>query len=158
MLDIVHRDTPRQASDAGLDCCSVRLYQTGKLMGGCLRLIISKHQPDIARAGAVQISPSCCFVSHTREVFRHMLVHNKGRENHVSEILTSIALELISKQLFWAFLKQAYFWKYQHAGLSHTHHLWLFENCLLISGVVKVFSKSARYNQKVPSPKCMEFF
>lgn len=78
MLDIVHGDTPRQASNAGLDCCSVRPYQIGKLMGGCLQLIISKHQPDLAHAGAVQISPLCCFVSHTREVFGHMLVHNKG--------------------------------------------------------------------------------
>lgn len=28
-------------------------------MGGCLQLIISKHQPDLAHAGAVQISPLC---------------------------------------------------------------------------------------------------
>ncbi|EOB07796.1 hypothetical protein Anapl_03803 [Anas platyrhynchos] len=35
-----------------------------------------------------------------------------------------------------------YLWKYLHAGLSHTHHLGLYENCLLLSEAVNLFSKS----------------
>lgn len=77
MLDTVPRDAARQGSNAGLGC-AVRLYQTGDLMGGCLQLIISKHEPDLAHARQSNLVLLCCFVSPAREGFRHMLVHNKG--------------------------------------------------------------------------------
>lgn len=96
MLDTVHRDTPQASFKCRIKLlvCKTVSNIIDKLMRGCLQLIISKHQPDLASARAIQISPSCCFVSHTREVFRHMLACNKGWENHVSETLTSISLEL----------------------------------------------------------------
>lgn len=61
MLDLVPRDRPRQASNAGSGC-GVRLYPTGDLMGGCLQLIISKHQPDLAHAGQSKLVLSCLFL------------------------------------------------------------------------------------------------
>lgn len=92
MLDNVPRDTPRQASNAGLGC-AVRLYQTGDLMGGCLQLIISKHQPDLAHAGQSKLALLCCFVSHTRE---HVGLQQRMKKNHVSATLTRIPPELYS--------------------------------------------------------------
>lgn len=59
--------------------------------------------------------------------------------------------------IVWGISETDYFWKYPHAELSHTHHSWLFENCLLMSEAVKVFKVCNVRTRRYISPKCMQF-